>query len=239
VTRISSLALAACCLALPAAALHIRPDRDDAEYLELASRYASSVPLTAPDGEGVLIAARWVLTAAHRAQAIQGMPKYQLKVGAVEHEVAAVVLHPRWKAGDTANDIALVQLRTDVRGIAFTPIYRVADEAGATVVFAAHGNPDRRKRAAINTVDHVGTLTLGLDLKPLDAASDLQGGLAPNETGAPLFIQTSEGLSVAGIAVHTDGKRDTFARVSAYAGWVDSVLLEAARKEAEELLGAR
>ena len=217
----------------------MRPDRDDAEYLELASRYTSSVPLGAPGGEGVLIAARWILTAAHRAQALQALPKRRLKVAGAEHEVASVVLHPRWKPGDAANDLALVQLRTDVRGVAFTPIYRIADEAGATVVFAAHGHADGRKRAAINTVDHVGTLTLGLDMKPLDAASDLQGGLAPNETGAPLFIQTSEGLAVAGIAVHTDGKRDTYARVSAYAGWVDSVLLEVARKEAEELLGAR
>jgi hypothetical protein len=43
------------CLAQPAAALLIRPDRDDSEYVELASRYSSSVLLNAPDGEGVLI----------------------------------------------------------------------------------------------------------------------------------------------------------------------------------------
>ena len=236
--RISLLAGAACCFALPAAALTPRPDRDDAEYLELASRYTSAVPL-APAGEGALISARWVLTAAHRAQPLKDRPDARLRIGAAEHEVAAVVLHPRWKAGDASHDLALIQLRRDVRGIDPTPVYRVADEAGATVVFAAHGNPDRKKRAAINTVDHVGSLTLGLDLKPLDAASDLQGGLAPHETGAPLFIQTPEGLAVAGIAAHTDGKRDTYVRVSAHAGWVDAVLLEAAKKEADELLGAR
>ncbi|HUP97660.1 MAG TPA: trypsin-like serine protease [Usitatibacter sp.] len=236
--RISSLALAACCWVLPAAAIVIRTDRDDAEYLELASRYTSSVPLGAAGGEGVLISARWVLTAAHRAQAIKGIPDYRLRVGTAEHEVESVVLHPRWKPGDTAHDIALVQLRTDVRGIEFTPVQRVQDEAGATVVFAAHGNPDGKKRAAINTVDHVGAYALGLDLKPLDAASDLQGGLMPNETGAPLFLQAPDGLSVAGIAAFTDGKRDTYTRVSAYAGWVDSVLLDAAKRAAEKLLGA-
>ena len=234
----SSLALAACCCVLPAAGLSIRADRDDAEYLELASRYTSSVPLNAPDGEGVLISARWVLTTAHHAQAIRDIPRYRLRIGAAEHEVESIVPHPRWKKGDAASDIALVHLKSDVRGIQPTPVYRVADEKDATVVFAAHGNPDRKKRAAINTVDHVAALTLGLDIKPLDAASDLQGGLSPNETGAPLFLQTAEGLHVAGIATGTDGKRDTYVRVSAYAGWVDSVLLDVAKREAERLLGA-
>ena len=50
--------------ALPCAAILIRPDRDDAEYLELALRYVSSLALGPSGGEGVLIAPRWVLTAA-------------------------------------------------------------------------------------------------------------------------------------------------------------------------------
>ena len=66
----SLLALCASCLALPAGAILIRPDRDDSEYLELATRYSSSVLLNAPDGEGVLIAPRYVLTAAHMARAL-------------------------------------------------------------------------------------------------------------------------------------------------------------------------
>ena len=72
--------LAAALAAQPAGALLIRPDRDDAEYLELATRYTSSVLLEAPDGEGVLIAPRWVLTAAHMAKALQEMkalPRFQ------------------------------------------------------------------------------------------------------------------------------------------------------------------
>ena len=67
---IASAALAS--LPLPAGAILIRPDRDDAEYLELATRYPASIALPA-GGEGVLIAPRWVLTAAHRAKALQEM----------------------------------------------------------------------------------------------------------------------------------------------------------------------
>ena len=40
---------------LPAAALVIRPDRDDSEYLELATRYTSSIALGASAGEGVFL----------------------------------------------------------------------------------------------------------------------------------------------------------------------------------------
>ena len=47
----SCVLAAALFAALPAAGLVIRADRDDAEYLELASRYTSSVPLSAPQGE--------------------------------------------------------------------------------------------------------------------------------------------------------------------------------------------
>ena len=39
----------------------MRADRDDAEYLELATRYGACIPL-AFEGEGVLVASRWVLT---------------------------------------------------------------------------------------------------------------------------------------------------------------------------------
>jgi Trypsin len=253
-----ALLLAAGCAALPAPALLIRPDREDAEYLELASRYGSALALQ-PEGEGVLIAPRWILTAAHRAQAIKHTPRYKLRIDGAEHEVAAAHVHPGWRAGDSSNDIGLLQLRTDVKGIEPTPIYRVEDEAGKTVVLVGHGATgmigaratakDGRKRAAINTVDRLRARTLELDLKGVDEASDLQGAITPGESGAPLYADGTDGLSVLGIACCIDdrngdglrntGDRDIFARVAAFAGWIDSVLLEAARKEVEDLLGAR
>lgn len=253
-----ALLLAAGCAALPADALLIRPDRDDAEYLELASRYGSAVALQ-PEGEGVLIAPRWILTAAHRAQAIKDIPRYRLRIDGVEHELVAAHVHPGWRKGDSSNDIGLLQLRSDVKGIEPTPIYRVADEAGKTVILAGHGatgkigaapsGKDGRKRAAINTVDRLRTRTLELDLKGVEEASDLQGAITPGESGAPLYADSTDGLSVVGIACCIDdrngdglrniGDRDVYTRVSAFAGWIDAVLLEAARKEVEELLGAR
>jgi len=106
--------------------------------------------------------------------------------------------------------------------------------------------PDRKARAAINTIDRVATRSMALEVKGPDDASDLQGALASDEDGAPAIVETRDGLFVAGIAIGRErasvglvrtGDRDTYARVSAYAGWVGSVMLGVGAKEAAELLG--
>jgi hypothetical protein len=204
-----------------------RPDRDDAEYLELASRYPSAIRLSAPGGEGVLVNPRWLLTAAHRAQALQESKR---------PEIAAVFLHPAWKGG-ADYDVALVLLKSERRNVVATPVYRGSDENGRTVIVAAHGGG--KKRAAINTVEAVTPLTLRLRVKPLDDASDLQGALTPDETGAPLFVEADGAILVAGIAHGTREGVETYARASAFGGWIEATMLQVAKQEADELLGAK
>jgi len=69
--QLARLALVAASLAaLPAGALLMRADRDDAEYLELATRYGACIPL-AFEGEGVLVASRWVLTSTRVANGLR------------------------------------------------------------------------------------------------------------------------------------------------------------------------
>jgi hypothetical protein len=235
------VAAAALCCAFSASALLIRPDRDDAEYLELATRYASSVALNAPGGEGVLIAPRWVLTSAHRARALQERKSpSSLAFAGRPHAVESVFTHPEWKPGGGANDIALVFLKEPVEGVQPTPPYRESDEAGKGVVIVGSGatgklggppsaqRTDGRKRAAINTVDRVTPATLGLRVKPAEEASDLQGALVPAETGAPAYLQTRQGLFVAGIAQQAQGGWETYARVSAFAEWIDATIWKVA-----------
>ena len=233
----SLLAIALSCCAVPAAAILIRADRDDAEYLELASRYTSSVPLKGPDGEGVLIAPRWLLTAAHRARVLRdSKPRPQISIGQRPHGIAGVYLHPDWKGGAAA-DIALIQLDKDVRDLDPTPPYRGNDEDGKTVAIAGHGGG--KKRASINTVDRVEPRSLALRIKPLDEASDLQGRATAEETGSPAYLQVSGELFVAGILQGTAAGWETHARVSAFTSWIDATLLEAAAKDAEALLGSQ
>ena len=250
-------------ISLPAYAILTRADRDDAEYLELATRYTSSLPLNAADGEGVLIAPRWVLTAAHRAKALQEMPApRKLRFGERDHEIEATFLHPDWKPGGPS-DLALVLLKDAVRGIEPTRLYRDSDEGGKTLVIVGHGHTgtlggkslakekwDRKKRAAINTVDRVTPRTLGLQIKKDEDASDLQGAATPGDSGGPAYIQTDDGLFVAGIGIAPErsnadgivgnpGDWELYTRVSAFVPWIEGVMVEEAKREAQRLLDSR
>lgn len=255
--------LAAAFFPAAAGALLIREDRDDAEYLELATRYTSSVLLNAPDGEGVLIAPRWVLTAAHMAKALQEMKALpKLHFGDRDYEIQSMFPHADWKKGGHS-DVALILLREPVRGVEPTRLYREKDEGGKTVVIVGHGYTgtiggkplpkekwDRRKRAAINTVDRVTPRILGLQIKKPEDASDLQGAAAPGDSGGPAYIQAGGQLFVAGIGYATDdtnadgiignpGDWELYARVSAFVPWIEAVMLDVAKREAEQLLDDR
>lgn len=258
--RILAAALACCC-ALPTAAILIRADRDDSEYLELATRYPSSVLLNAPDGEGVLIAPRWVLTAAHMGRALQELkPMPKLAFGAAQYEIQSIFVHPDWKKGGHS-DLALLYLKAPVRGVEPTRLYRASDEGGKGVVIVGSGYSgkigekpqpkerwDRKKRAAINTVDRVAPRILALRIKPPDEASDLQGAAAPGDSGGPAFMETPEGVFVAGIGYATDdanadgivgnaGDWELYVRVSAFVAWIEATMLGVAMEEAKALLG--
>ena len=215
------LAWCACLFASHAAALLTRPDRDDAEYLELASRYTSSVRLSAPAGEGVLIAPRWVLTSAANTKA-------SLRIGTREYAVQSTFTEGQ-------SGIALLLLREPVADVEPTPIYRERDEAGKGVVITGHGG-DGRKRAGINVVEGLAARSFVLRAKKGDEASDLQGTLTPAEIGAPAYIEDSErDLFIAGVATAVADGRETYTRVSALAEWIDETMFKAATAEAAEI----
>lgn len=228
-------------VAAPAGAILIRADRDDAEYVELASRYASAVSLGAAGGEGVLIAPRWVLTSAHRAQAIEEMKsRPKLRIGNRDYDIQSVFILPQWVRGGS-NDIAMLLLNKVVSGVEPVPLYRDTDEIDKGVVIVGHGASgkvgaaqlarDGRARAAINTVNRVEPRRIGLRLKAGDDASDLQGAITPDETGGPAYIEMKDGLFVAGIAIGAEGEWQNYARVSFYLPWIEGVMLDAAKEE--------
>lgn len=254
-------ALAAAAIALPAAAILIRPDRDDAEYLELATHYESSLLLNAPDGEGVLIAPQWILTAAHMVKALQEQhPVPKITIGSRQHEIAAFYIHPDWKKGGHS-DIGLLNLKLPVRGITPTRLYRGTDEGGKTVIIVGHGFTgkigglplpreqwDKKKRASVNTIDRVAPRILGLRIKTADEASDLQGAAAPGDSGGPAFVRVDDESFVIGIGYATDdsnankivgdaGDWELYVRVSAFVSWIEGTMVQVAKQEAEALLG--
>ena len=239
----SALYALALALSLPASAILIRPDRDDAEYLELATKYGPSVAIAPVDAEGVLIAPSWVLTSARVARALDG--KKNVTIDGRSYKLKSVHPHP------TA-DIGLVFLGSGYRNsdLDFEParLYRDADEGGKTVVIVGHGangkigSPlareisDRKKRAAVNTIDRVGSREFDLGIKPPDQASDLQGALGAGDFGGPAFVETKEGLLVAGIATSAQGEWQTYVRVSTFVPWIEATMVDVARRDLNDLL---
>jgi hypothetical protein len=233
-----------------AQALAIRADREDSEYLELATKYASAVRLPSGAG-GVLIKDRWILTTAQAAKAIADSPsRVSVAFGEKAHLVEEAIPHPDWRRPGGPNDIGLLVLKEAVKGVAPTPIYPAKSENGRPVVLVGFGPTgkigappatasDGKKRASINTVDGVGPMGLEVRVKSGDDASDLQGALVPGDFGGPLYFDSPDGLFVVGIAYAIEGDIERFARVSAYFGWINDTMLEVATREAALLLQAQ
>jgi hypothetical protein len=241
----SLLALAAALAAAwPCAAIVIRPDRDDAEYVELASRYTSALALGG-FGEGVLIAPRWILTSAAVGGALRDARAARLPLPDRDHAIESIHLAPE----SIHADLALILLAEPVDGIEPTPPHRERDEQGKAVVIAGHGATgtiggeralhDGRARAGINTVDRMSDARLVLEVKKPDEASDLQGAAAAGDEGAPAYIEAKGRLSVAGIAqapaaIPKPGDEDIYTRVAAFTPWIDETMFRAAAEEAEK-----
>lgn len=244
----------------PASALLIRPDRDDAEYLEMATRYPATVRLESPAGGGVLVSPRWVLTAASVVAPLKDAPgRIRPVVGGKARDVVAVYIHPDWKPGGAA-DLALLHLAIPVEEVEPANVYRGTGEAGLAVRLVGHGASGRigerpsappgdgRPRAAVNTVDGVEPLMLALRIKAADDASDLQGAFAAGDRGGPAFLEIDGEILVAGIGRATAddnadgipgnvGDRDLFVRVSALRDWINQATAQAAAAEAAAAVG--
>src|SRR5262249_12080557 len=136
---------------------------------------------------------------------------------------------------------ALLLLAAPVKSKRPSALYRGADEAGKTVALASSGpsgkigeaavRTDKRPRAGVNTVDAVTDSTLGLRIKPLDDASDLQGAATPGDRGSPLYIERDDDLLVAGIAAPSQpsaefGATNVYLRVSTAVAWIEETMLE-------------
>ena len=239
-------------------ALLIRPDRDDAEYVEMATKYVSAVAIDIPGGgEGVLINAQWILTSARVGATLKEMKSPpSIKVGPREHKIKGVYVHPAWRAGANSGDIALVYLAGAAK-VDPTPLYRGDDEAGKSVVIVGRGDTgklgdkalrqDHKVRAGINTIDRLSPKVFAMTVKTGDDAADLQAAFTTSESGAPAYFQAeSHELFVMGLASSTKdensdglvdaGDSQVFVRVSAYVPWIEGTMEKVSKDEINNLL---
>jgi hypothetical protein len=227
----------------------IRHDKDDSEYVELAVSYPAIVHLNLgrpegpADGEGTLIAQRWVLTAAHVA--VELSAGHRVTVGGMPYVVDTVFVHPAWTG--QADDLALVRLYTPVRGVEPVPLYRGRAEAGAMIVIVGYGDfgtgltgpvrNDGQVRAATNRIDEATDRWLKFVFDHPDSANatPLEGVSGPGDSGGPGFLRASGRVFLAGVSSAQSsratgglpgryGVTEYYVRISSYLDWIDATL---------------
>jgi hypothetical protein len=146
-------------ISFTASAVVIRSDVKDAKYRVPTSALPALVDMPS-EGQGVLIAPQWVVTAAHAApMQMQGMED-EVFIGGVARKIARVVTYPGYErlpdelvkqalaSGDiskvwtflaSSDDIALIELASPVTDITPVPLYRGDKEVRMTVELVGKG----------------------------------------------------------------------------------------------------
>jgi hypothetical protein len=214
--------------ATPVSAIVIRHDVPDEKYLELGAQYPSFVFFGCGS---TLIASNYILTAAH---CVGVQPSY-LSVGENRCQVAEVIVHPQ----SVVSDLALFRLSSHVTDIEPVKLYRGSDEQDQIAVLVGRGGTgngkegtiidDGQLRGARNKIDLVNNLVIGFEMNAPSTALDLEGVGGPGDSGGPAYIETDEGLFIAGVSSYGEwlyGDFDHYARVSTHADWIEQTMKE-------------
>jgi len=164
---------------------------------------------------GTLIDKDWVLTAAH---CVEGETAADLDIrfdddnindttGGTSIAVAEIHAHPGYDGQAWDNDIAVMKLATSVTDHVPTPIHRAVLEPGAAVTQVGYGDADDNHGGA-GTLRKLDTATAdcaGANDATISAANllcfDASDGTTTcyGDSGGPTFVDTGDGLEVAGI----------------------------------------
>jgi hypothetical protein len=250
-------------IASTASAITIRDDRSQSLYLNLGSqaiygsvgRIDEKAGSSAYIGSGTLIAPNWVLTAGHMVSDATGL---KFTVGGNTYTGSSWVYNPRWNGNVALGyDIGLVKLSAPVENVKPAVRYTGTSELGQVGTMVGYGMTgtgltgaktfDGQKRAAQNVID--GTYNSNGRILAVDFDNptnkrdnmygsatplNLEGLIAPGDSGGALFIDSKSGPLLAGVTsfgAAWDGKVNSdygdiggFMRVSALNSWIDSII---------------
>lgn len=219
-----------------------RDDVEDTAYIVDANEFPAVADLLEPgDCLATLITPEWAVSAAHCVRHLE-LP-HTLTFGDETVGVRGKVCNERFDG--QRHDIALVHLERPVSAEPI-PLFRGDDELGQRVVLVGRGDTatgitgqdgatlDFETRRATNTVFDVTSrwIKFRFDAPSDPGVTELEGISGDGDSGGPAFIDSDDGLRIAGISAYQDasgarlgkyGVTEVYTRVSRYQSFVDEV----------------
>jgi hypothetical protein len=224
-----------------------RHDQPDSAYIQLGRAYESlahlylPTPQGAADGEGTLIASRWVLTAAHVAADVKR--GHRITIGGEKFSIDSIIRHPDWNEGP--HDIALLRLTTPVSRVKPATLYRDTTERGRLIAIVGYGDigtgetgptgNDGIVRAATNRIDDATDFWLKFSFDPPHnpRTTELEGVSGPGDSGGPALLHGVDGEILVGVSSGQStraaggpgryGVIEYYTRVSRYITWIEGI----------------
>ncbi|HEX8483402.1 MAG TPA: trypsin-like serine protease [Allosphingosinicella sp.] len=249
---------------IAAPAIVRRHDVSDFKYRELGESYRQTIvegivpadgsPMVG-NGNGTMVAAEWILTAAHVAATLtvpsgsaEAKPA-KVSINGIWYLVQSVHLHPRWKGNDSPEDIALIKLKEPVPGAKPACLYPGRDEVGQTVVLVGTGGTgdgvtgtrkaDGKLRGATIRVGSIGQSGMQIAWRfkgPTEqGVTPLEGISGRGDSGGPAFLRHKGKLCVAGVSSAQErnglkngqyGVDEFYSRVSFFRPWLQQVMAQ-------------
>jgi hypothetical protein len=235
-------------LADQAAAIIVRADAPPADVLADSASRPEVVALLDGRAVGTLVTPRWIVTAAHVGQHIDGNAAGQpVVVGGMTNTIVEVVLHPNWDdenlGAPAVVDIALLRLDKPVTGVQPARVYGGRDELQKIVLLYGWGrtgdglDPELQRdglfRHGRNKVDSVTPrIRFRFDEPDSENAVPLEAVSGPGDSGGPAFIDIDGTLFLAGISSYQEdevapglyGVIENYERVSDHIEWINAVI---------------
>jgi hypothetical protein len=229
------LSLVIFCSSLSTYAIIIRHDRTDAQYQQLATKYATSMAYLDMCA-GTVIDMQWVITANHCVSTKEQYPLHIIHLNK-KYFVDKIISYP--ELGDMGErDIALLHISRSLNNAEPVLLYSADDELNQRITIVGQGfygngkdgeqGLDKVTRAATNRISSVDSDWINFIFNLAEKATDLEGVAGAQDSGGPAFIEKDGKRYIAGVSCCQDAEdfsggylaKEYYVRISNHTQWI-------------------